>query len=203
MVKIERVLLVRHGQTDWNVQGRWQGFEAVPLNSDGWGQARALGRYLSGRPVSAIFSSDLPRAWQTATAIGEAVGVEPQPEPLWREFNLGIFQGYTRDESAITYPAEWQAFQADYWDYRIPNGESRRELQARSYRAWERLLAAKAGPEVVVVSHGGTLKMLLLRLFPDYPNLQSVSIANTSLTIVEGGGGHWELAAVSTTPHLL
>src|SRR5688572_1104120 len=75
---LERVLLVRHGLTDWNVQGRWQGYEPVALNQDGWVQARMLARALKGRSFGEIISSDLPRAFETATAIGEVVGLSPR-----------------------------------------------------------------------------------------------------------------------------
>ena len=75
MQTIERVLLVRHGQTDWNVNGRWQGIEPVALNDEGWAQARLLADYLRDRPISRIYSSDLPRALETATTIGQAVNV--------------------------------------------------------------------------------------------------------------------------------
>src|SRR5262245_3515870 len=105
---VERVLLIRHGQTDWNAAGRWQGFEEIPLNDEGWAQARALAAYLSNQngKINAIYSSDLIRAFQTASAIGEAFKLNPQPDPRWREMNLGIFQKLTRDEITARYPME-------------------------------------------------------------------------------------------------
>ncbi len=203
MTTIERVQLIRHGQTDWNVAGRWQGFEPVPLNPEGYEQARLLADHLRNRPISAIYSSDLPRAFQTASVIGECVGVQPYADPLWREFNLGIFQGFTTDELKVHYAQEWTAFHHDYWNYQIPAGESRRELQDRGYRAWEQMVAAAPGPEVVVLSHGGTIRMLLLRLFPDVESeLDKIHITNTSITTIEWNRSGWRLAELAAVPHL-
>jgi broad specificity phosphatase PhoE len=202
MSAVERVLLVRHGVTDWNQSGRWQGFEPVALNEEGWSQARRLANHLRGSSISAIYSSDLPRAWQTASSVGDVLGLTPQVDVDWREFNLGIFQGLTREESAQKYPDEWEAFRRNYWDYLIPGGESRRDLQRRIYSAWERLIVLDAGPEVMVVSHGGALRMLLLQLFADHPEVESVHIGNTSITTLEHGRHGWHLLELAVTPHL-
>jgi broad specificity phosphatase PhoE len=199
---IERVLLVRHGLTDWNTTGRWQGYEPVALNEEGWAQARMLAESLRGRPIRGIVSSDLPRAFQTASAIGEVVGVQPVTDERWREFHLGIFQGFTRDEMIAKYPAEWEAFNADYWDYHIPNGESRRMMQERVYNAWENAVTVGEGPELVVVSHGGSLKILLLKLFPNMPDLDAVHLGNTSVTTVERIETGWRLDLIASIDHL-
>jgi 2,3-bisphosphoglycerate-dependent phosphoglycerate mutase len=201
---IERVFLIRHGQTDWNMTGRWQGQEPVPLNAQGFEQARALASYLRQRPIQAIYSSDLSRAFQTAAAIGEAVGVMPQADTRWRELHLGIFQGLTKDEIEATHPTEWAALHEDYWGYKVPNGESRREMQARALSAWEAIVAAGAGREVAIVSHGGTLKILLLTLFDGLgPDFRAVDISNTSVTVLERDGEHWRVAELAVTPHLV
>jgi broad specificity phosphatase PhoE len=201
-VIIERVLLVRHGQTDWNLSGRWQGTEPVALNADGWEQARLLASHLRGRPIGAIYSSDLPRALETATVIGDAVGIPPRIDVRWREFNLGIFQGYTRDEIRERFSEEWRAFHENYWDYAVPKGETRRAFQNRAYAAWQDMLAEAAGPEVVIVSHGGTIRHLLFKLFEGDPQISQIQIENTSVTTVERDGSAWRLAEVAVTSHL-
>ena len=102
---VERVYLIRHGQTAWNVDGRWQGFEPVPLNSMGLAQARMLASSLCA-PISAIYTSDLQRAVQTAEALAHGRGLTPQTDIRLREFNLGIFQGLTNEEIHARYPQE-------------------------------------------------------------------------------------------------
>lgn len=199
---LERVLLVRHGQTDWNIQGRWQGYEPVALNQDGWAQARLLARTLKDRPFGEIISSDLPRAFETATAIGEAVGLSPRADVRWREFNMGIFQGHTRDEIMQTYPSEWAEFHANYWDFLIPGGESRRMMQDRVYAAWQDMVTSTSHKELIIVSHGGSLKMLLLKLFPDAPHLDALHLGNTSVTTLERADYGWSLGQVASVDHL-
>lgn len=199
---IKRILLIRHGQTDWNMDGRWQGSLPVPLNDVGRAQARALAAHLRPNPIRAIYSSDLPRALETAEFLGAAVGVRPKPDTRLREFDLGIFQGLKRDEMMARYPAEWASFNADYWDYTIPGGESRRMLQQRMWEAWMDVIARDEGPEVAVVSHGGALKLLLLRLFDDSSTVRELRLENTSVTTVERNGTGWKLAAAADITHL-
>ncbi len=202
MVKIERLILVRHGQTDWNINGRWQGALPVGLNDVGRAQAKALGTYLSGRKFGSIYCSDLPRALDTAKAIGNAVGVTPQIDKRLQEFNLGVFQGLTREEISVRYPNEWRDFEADYWNYTVTNGESRRDLQNRAYEVFQHIVANATGPEVAIVSHGGTIRMLLHRLFDGAPELDHLHIENTSLTTLLPKDEGWRLDELAVVPHL-
>lgn len=202
MTRLERILLVRHGHTDWNVDGRWQGTLPIELNAAGWAQARDLAAYLQGRPIATIHSSDLPRAHQTATAIGEVFGLQPSLDERWREFSLGIFQGLTREQIQVTYPDEWQQFREHYWDYVVPGGESRRLFQSRLYAAWNDVISSKNGSEAVVVTHGGSIKLLLLKLFEGKPELNDFHIENTSVTSIEYDGCHWQLGSLAAVPHL-
>jgi probable phosphoglycerate mutase len=195
-------LLIRHGQTDWNVEGRWQGTIPIALNAEGWSQARSLAEHLRGRPIGSVISSDLPRAYETATAVAEACGLPAQPDVRLREFDMGIFQGHTRAQIETQFAAEWAAFRADYWDYPIPQGETRRQLQDRVYAAWQDFVAGGSGPEGVLVSHGGSIRMLLMRLFPTDDRAQHMHIDNTSVTTVERDGEGWRLVEVNVVDHL-
>lgn len=141
VTQIEHVLLIRHGQTDWNVDGRWQGTLPIGLNDTGRTQAQALAAYLAKRQIGSIYSSDLPRALDTALAIGEAVGVTPQTDARLQEFNLGVFQGLTRQQINQQYPNEWREFEADYWNYSVTNGKSRRTLQTRAHDVFQHIVA--------------------------------------------------------------
>ena len=87
------IILIRHGLTDWNEEGRWQGNEDIPLNTTGIAQAQALGRRLASWPIESLYSSDLRRAAQTAAILGEAVDLQPIHDPSWRERDVGAFQG--------------------------------------------------------------------------------------------------------------
>lgn len=203
-MSIERILLIRHGETLWNTEGRWQGHEMVSLNEKGREQARKLALHLSSHPIGSIYTSDLPRARETAEIIAEELGVEPILEPRFREWHLGIFQGLTRDEVLVKYPTEYEGNRNDYLDYVIPQGESRRQMQQRAYEAWQEIVKEAVGPEIAIVSHGGTLKMLLIKLFEsDAPALRDLHIDNTSVTTIERHGDYWRIIGLAATPHLI
>ena len=202
MTQIERVLLIRHGQTDWNVDGRWQGTLPIGLNDMGRTQARSLAAHLATRKIGSIYSSHLPRALDTALAIGKVVGITPQTDTRLQEFNLGVFQGLTRDEIQQHYPDEWRDFERDYWNYSITNGESRRTLQTRAHEVFQHIVENAVGPEVAIVSHGGTIRMLLLKLFEGAPELNHFHVENTSLTTIDRSGERWHLHELAAVPHL-
>jgi broad specificity phosphatase PhoE len=198
----QRILLIRHGETDWNAEERWQGFAPTELNALGHSQAAALAAYLAQRPINAIFSSDLPRTWQTAAPLAQVLGLEPQPDERWREIHLGIFQGLTHTEMEQQYPDEVAARKADLWGYAYPQGESRRDLGNRARAAWDFVVANAVGEEVVIISHGGTIRTLLWTLFGEEDEKLHGPITNTSITTIEITDGMLILHTVGETPHL-
>jgi broad specificity phosphatase PhoE len=184
------------------MDGRWQGNIPIALNAEGHEQAHRLAAHLSTRSIAAIYSSDLPRAMETAVAIATPRAMQPRLDVRWQEINLGIFQGNTRQEMEMRFPAEWQAFHDQYWDYVVPNGESRRLFQDRLYAAWQQVLTDDLGPEVAVVTHGGAIRMLLLKLFPDDPRLTNLHIENTSVTTLDRTEQGWVLTTLTDAAHL-
>ncbi|MCA9937856.1 MAG: histidine phosphatase family protein [Anaerolineales bacterium] len=150
-------LLIRHAQTNWNVAGRWQGQMDVPLNETGVAQAGALARRLRDYPITAVYSSDLRRAAQTARVVGRALGVSVVLDVAWRERHAGIFHSMTTAELAAHYP---QARQNGLLMH-PPGGESHADVHQRVMCAYQNLLQRHAGEMIAIVSHGGTLRMLL------------------------------------------
>lgn len=200
---IERIYIIRHGQTDWNADGRWQGQEDVPLNGEGLLQARHLAKFLAARPIRHIFSSDLRRAMQTAQPLADALNLRVETDRRLREIHVGIFQGLTGDEVAARYPLQYAAFNSDKLNYVVPEGESRKQLQTRAFAAWEELVATAQGPEIALVSHGGTIKLLMQRLFESEAHaLGKVRFQNTSITTLERWAGWWRVVGLGATPHL-
>lgn len=198
---VDRVYLIRHGRTAWNLEGRWQGLRPLPLDEVGLAQAKALAGYWR-EPLSAIWSSDLSRALDTARALGEALGLTPQIDERLRECNLGIFQGLTKAEMQERHPYEYSQMQADYMGYCIPDGETRRDLQVRAYAAFSDIVRQGTG-QIAIVSHGGTLQMLIHKLLGDDSEaLRTVHIGNTSITTVAPDGESWRLIDLAITPHL-
>jgi probable phosphoglycerate mutase len=151
--------LTRHGETDWNAAGRWQGQTDVPLNANGLRQARAVGEALRDVGITSVVSSDLSRARETARIAAEAIGVPlGYADPGLRERSFGPFEGLTREECDRQYPEAWRAW---IEDQRAPEGaEGRAVLAARVCSAIGRAAEARggAGRPILVVTHGGSLR---------------------------------------------
>ena len=153
------LIVIRHGETDWNRQHRFQGQIDVPLNATGLAQAERLARRLADEPIDVLLSSDLQRARSTADALarGRPLGVEP----LWREQSFGILEGLDVPTIRARHADLWAQWVRHEADYALPQGgESNVQFHARVLRALQALLARHAGRRVVVVTHGGVLDML-------------------------------------------
>ena len=156
-----RIVAVRHGETAWNVDARIQGQLDIQLNDTGRWQAGRVGWALAAESLSAVYSSDLGRARETARCIGEAVGVPVVPHPGLRERRFGMFEGKTFDEIHRNWPEHAQS-----WRKRIPEweppegGESLLQLRERVTRTVGDLAAHHAGQQIAVVAHGGVLDCL-------------------------------------------
>ncbi len=156
------LILIRHGETAWNLERRMQGQTDTPLSDRGRAQAEAVGQRLAHYPFAALYSSDLARAWDTAAAIARANmrQHEIRREPALRERTFGILEGLTHDEMAQRYPEEHTRFNTRDPDYAVPGGESPRQFFTRSLACLENITRAHAGECVVVVTHGLVLDTL-------------------------------------------
>lgn len=198
-----RIYLVRHGETTWNAEGRWQGTLDIPLGEVGHQQAQALAKHLKDRPIAAIYSSDLSRARDTAEPLSRAKGLEIQTDARLRELDFGVFQGLTHDEIRAKYPEEERELFVDYLDFVLPEGESRRAVQARVYEMWQEVVRRHPNSEVVVMSHGGPVRLLLLKLFDDQvERMLKVPLPNVSVTTITAEGDKLELEGLGETTHL-
>jgi broad specificity phosphatase PhoE len=150
------VYLARHGESDWNVERRWQGHADRPLTDRGREQAQALAARLAGVELDAIYASDLRRAWETAEAVAAPRGLEVVRRPELREVDVGSWSGFTRDECADRFPdafLRWQEGGSGWED-----GESYEDMGVRIVTAVQRLAAEHPGGSILVVSHGGPIR---------------------------------------------
>jgi broad specificity phosphatase PhoE len=163
-----RIVLVRHGQTDYNREGRWQGSGAdVPLNDVGRAEAERVARALAARfdgRLAAIYTSDLERARGTARILAAQLGLEAIDEPALRELSHGRWEGLTHEEVLARWPEEHAAYQADPYDVRRGGGDSYRDLEQRLWPALESIAERHRGERVVAVSHGGPIRLALSRI---------------------------------------
>ena len=143
------ILLARHGETDWNRTGRFQGHADPPLNDAGRAQARELADRLRDTPFDAVYTSDLRRAHQTAEIVAASHGVPVVADPGLREVDIGSWSGLTRAEVEQRFPG------AEHHD-----GESRADHLARVLATVERIARAHPDGRILIVSHGGSLRAL-------------------------------------------
>ena len=154
------LLFIRHGETDWNRQQRFQGHIDVPLNDTGRAQAAQLARRLAAEQHDALFTSDLQRAQQTAAPLAAAWQATPVTLADFREQNFGLLEGLDAATVQAQHPTLWQGWLQQSADFAAPGGESQRQFHTRVLAAVATLAAAHAGRRVVVVTHGGVLDML-------------------------------------------
>jgi 2,3-bisphosphoglycerate-dependent phosphoglycerate mutase len=157
--------LVRHGQTTWNAEGRWQGQTDVPLSELGRAQAHRLAERLEGTHFDAVISSDLGRALETARIVAAKLEGSPKvlTDPRWREINVGALSGLTANEAETKGLGHW----VRPFDERCPDGESKADLAVRTAHALTDLARERAGTKVIVFAHGGTIKSAVGILFGD------------------------------------
>ena len=160
---MRKLYLVRHGETDWNRTGRFQGHTDVELNDQGRDQARALAERLRGREIAAITSSDLRRARETAEILAATLAAPlAPPDAGLRERGYGCFEGLTREECAAKFPELWETH-AKGSVVDVPGAERREIVMDRIVRAVKRNLEAHAvmGTSIAIVSHGGVMRAFL------------------------------------------
>ncbi|MGE5817876.1 MAG: histidine phosphatase family protein [Deltaproteobacteria bacterium] len=198
-----QVIIVRHGETEWNVANIRQGHLDSPLTEDGIAQAKALARRLMSERFSALYSSDLGRAMQTARIIAEATGHEIVSDPRLRERHLGIFQGLSSDEIKEKHPEEYKLHRSLGPDYVIPSGESFRQQVARNLAYLNEIAAKHLGETIVVITHGGVLSGLFRHTFSiPFEAPRRFEFTNAGLNVFVYEQGSWFLQTWGDLSHL-
>lgn len=197
-----QLLLIRHGETQWNFDNRVQGHLDIPLTDKGRQQARLLAEWLAFEPIAAVYSSDLCRASETASIIAG----ERAPhylETRLREAAFGDFQGLTTPEIAARYPEAYHAWRRDAVRNRPPGGETLEDLGERCMAALREIAEKHPGETVAVVAHGGPIRVMVcgaLELgLAIYPKLR---VENTSLSRILFTERGSVLASFNETSHL-
>jgi len=193
--------LVRHGETLWNLEKRFQGQNDSPLTENGREQARILGKSLQGISFDALITSDLGRAAETAGLINSLLNVPVfLTEPLLRERNFGIFHGLKREEAEKKYPREAAMIWSGNADAVVPGGESRNQLRQRVLRFLDDLPVKYPGKRVLAITHGGVVNTairLVLGIPFDAP--RRFKLPNTGLSIFVYEKNEWFLRAMNIT----
>lgn len=193
-----RVVLLRHGVTEWNANRRFQGHEDIPLSPDGVEQAKRAAAVLSGQQPARVLCSDLSRASATAALVAQAVDLRAEPDPRLREVDVGSWAGLSLDTVAEIEPDFWPAI-AEGRDFRrSPEGETATEAGQRVAAAVLEYAQAGADGEVlVVVGHGLSLAVAAFLLIGlDYSHARRFGgLANCGWIVLEPGEAHWRMRA--------
>jgi len=177
------LLLARHGQTDWNLEHRWQG--DPPLNDAGRAQAHALAESLDATALDGLYSSDLLRAHETAEIIAARIGLEIHVDARLREIDVGEWTGFTTPELEQRYPAGFERFRSGHagWE----QGENYDQMIARVTTAFLEIAVAHSDDRILVVAHGGVMCSAWLasgRDLADWPGTRNSDVHE--ITIEDG-----------------
>lgn len=201
------VLLIRHGQSKGNAERRFGGHTATPLSSRGRKQAEATARFLKSESITAIYSSDLARAIETARPLSSLTNLPVHGAAAFRERSVGVMEGLTFEDAAQRHPEQYAALLRRDFEHVLTGGESYRQLLDRARQKLDEIIAANHGGKIVVFSHTGTICILALHLMGalDAPELKPVwiSTANCGITRFElRDDGFVRVLAVNETNHL-
>ena len=199
-----RLFLVRHGQSTWNHSQRIQGQEDPPLSERGLAQAADMAGRLGRARFTAFYASDLQRCRQTAAPLAERLGIEPVLRADLREVMLGDWEGLTAAEIAAKYPEKWARWSREpSWDI-VPNSEGSRPFEQRVSAAIDSIFAAHPEGDVVLVTHGGVIQVVLQTVVGRHSSngLFAFRIQNCSLSKIERGTRGRVITLVNDTSHL-
>ena len=197
------LLFIRHGETDWNRQQRFQGQIDVPLNTTGEQQALWLAQRLAAEKHDHLFSSDLQRARQTAAPLAAAWQMPAVAVAGLREQNFGVLEGLDVPTIQARHPDLWRLWLQQDAEFAPPGGESQRQFHSRVVAAVNDLAAAASGQRLVLVTHGGVLDMLW-RTVHGLPlsGLRECAIPNTGVNRLRWAGGALQIEVWGDDAHL-
>lgn len=200
-----RICLVRHGETSWNTQRRWQGHVNIPLNTHGLRQARAVAKALENEAFSAIYHSDLQRAATTAQTIADTREAPMIAVPAFRERHFGAIQGLNREEAATRFPELYPRIQARETSLTPPGegGESLDTFARRIGAALENVARLHAGERILIVSHGGCMD-IMYRIATGMPLAapRDFALGNATINWISWQEGQWQLHEWDKNTHL-
>ena len=189
-----KVCIIRHGETDWNKEGRIQGQLDIPLNETGRAQALTMASRAAHFKFDALYSSDLARAIETANALAQFSHLDIETLPQLRERHFGFFQGLYKAEAPEKYPEVYALYQARDVDINFESGESLTDFSERVINIFNELVSRHAHGQIAVVCHAGPLD-IMYRHATDHPlhTARDFAIPNSALNWFHHDGHRWQL----------
>ena len=193
--------IIRHGETDFNKNGRYQGQSDIPLNEEGRRQGRALAARMAQLPLDVIYASDLSRAQETARAI--AAGRPVALDPRLREVDVGRVYGLTNEEIISREPAFWAQLQQQPDRTPYPGGENAFDVQRRAVEAVTAIHSRYPEGRAALVTHGGLIKMIVAEVLGlSLAERHRIVLDNCGLTVIEWSPSRKRLRSLNDTGHL-
>ena len=201
------VVIIRHGQSQGNAEGRFGGHTDTPLSPRGRRQAEATARALASEKFDAIYSSDLPRAIETAAPLARLTGAPLETTEALRERSVGVMEGLTFEEAAELHPEQYQALLRRDFEHVLESGESYRQTLDRASRKLDEAIEQHLGGRIALFAHTGTICILILHLLGalDAPELKPVWIATANCGIARfdlRDDGFVRVVVINDTRHL-
>ena len=198
-----RLIVVRHGSTQWNRERRYQGCVDTRPSEEGQVQAEATARVLAHRQLAAVYASPLARAQGTATAVATRHGLPVLTIPAFREICMGRWEGQTVSEIETRWPEQYAVWRECPDTAVIPEGESLAEAHRRVLEGLGRLRAAHEGETICVVSHGVTIRLLILEALGLPPErLWSIQVKSAGISELEYRDGWTAVNRMNILSHL-
>ncbi len=198
---MKRLILIRHGETEFTSQRRYCGHEDVPLNGDGIKQIECLRHRLDGVKIDTVYSSDLRRAMQTAGIIFK--GRRILKDESLREIDLGAFSGLTFTQAQRLYPKIYGTFLKNPQDVKMPKGESVRGFAKRVTIGFADICRKTKNKTVAIITHGGTIRILLLKISGSpLDKFWTIEQDTAAINIVEFKDGIPKILKINDTSYL-
>lgn len=194
-----RVILIRHGQTEWNLLQKYQGQTDIPLTDLGRNQAQRAGEYLANNEnIEVLYCSDLSRTRETAEIVGRIVGLTPTCDARLRELSFGEWEGLTFNQVYEKYPEEFNNWYNDAFKINVPGGESFDQLIKRAMEAVKEIIEKYSGT-VAIVTHGGVIKAILSQSEAK-SDLWQTGVEPGSITILDISNGKFMPIEIGLKP---
>jgi broad specificity phosphatase PhoE len=207
MFSTTHVILIRHGQSEGNAEGRFGGHTDTPLSQLGRKQAEATAKALASEEFNAIYSSDLPRAIETATPLAKLTRAPLITTDALRERSVGVMEGLTFPEAAAQHPEQYRALLRRDFDHVLLGGESYRQMLDRAATQLDEAIQKHKGGRIALFAHTGTICILILHLMGalDSPELKPVWIATSNCGLARfdlRADGFVRVMSINDTRHL-
>ncbi|HQP91365.1 MAG TPA: histidine phosphatase family protein [Candidatus Omnitrophota bacterium] len=194
-----KILLIRHGQTQPNIERTYSGWNDIPLNKTGIKQAKKVAKFLQGLSVDKIYCSDLKRCRQFAGIAFKGSAIETYKE--LREINFGAFEGLSHEEIMESFPEQYIAWLKDPLNKKIPKGEDVKNVMKRTIGFLKKITKTAGHSTIAIVSHSGPIKSILAYL-KRTKNFWKIDVNNASITVLEMKNRQFKIIKENNTSFL-